>query len=219
VLALLWLIQLNRSLQDQGEKLAQIGYSVERSSALQRLALETLVAQSADQAKANGPDDFLTQYRRTSLALDHTKEKLEQQVTINGELAAKVQTLATANTKLKTDLDRAKTYESDAKEAAKLRDKLDDLETENKNQASKLADQQEILDAIPARGAERLRRQYNRAWYAAAAGWSFAGILALGLAAAYGLKPLPDPDATVPSPSPMVPPEPQDDEPPPHHIT
>ena len=91
VLALLWLVQLNRSLQDQAERIDQIAQSVDRSSAAQRLALETLLAKSASAETANDPDAFLTQYRKTSASLDEARDKLEQQATINGELATKVQ--------------------------------------------------------------------------------------------------------------------------------
>ena len=218
VLALLWLVQLNRSLQDQADRIDQIARNVDRSSAAQRLALETLLANSESTETANGPDAFVTQYRKTGRLLDEARGKLEKQTTINGTLATRLLALDSANTKLKKELDVAKTYESDAKEVARLREKVAELETENKKQDSKLADQQEVLEAVPARGAARLVRQYNRAWYAAAAGWSFAAVLALGLAAAFGLKPLPDHDPEAVSP-PGVPPEDRPEEPPPLHIT
>jgi proteasome lid subunit RPN8/RPN11 len=218
VLALLWLIQLNKSLQDQAERIDKIAQSVDRSSAAQRLALETLLAKSASPEAGNDPDAFVKQYRKTGVLLDEANSKLEQQTTINGELATKVHSLDYSLARLKKELDQAKTYESDAKEVFKLREKVGELETEYKKQASKLADQQEVLEAVPARGAARLVRQYNRAWYAAAAGWGFAAVLALGLAAAFGLKPLPDPnsEAVLPPGGPL---EGRSDEPPPHHIT
>ena len=218
VLALLWLVQLSRSLQDQAERIDRIAQSVDRSSAAQRLAIETLLAKSESAETTNDPDAFLKQYRKTSEWLDEARGKLEQQATINGELATRVHSLDSANAKLKKELDQAKVFESDAKEVARLREKMGELETENKKQAGKLDDQQEVLDAIPARGAARLVRQYNRAWYAAAAGWSFAAVLALGLAAAFGLKPLPEHGEEA-VPPPEVPPEVRGEEPPPHHIT
>ena len=159
VLALLWLVQLNRSLQDQAERIDRIGHDVDRigknvdhASAAQRLALETLLAKSASAETANDPDAFLTQYRKTGQLLDEAKDKLEEQTTINGTMAARVRSLDAAIARLNKELDQAKTFESDAKDVAKLRDKLEELETENKKQASKLADQQEVLEAIPARG-------------------------------------------------------------------
>jgi len=218
VLALLWLVQLNRSLQDQAEKIDQIARNVDRSSAAQRLALETLLAQAAATETASGPDAFLTQYRKTVRLLDEARGELEKQTTINGTLAARLLAVDLANAKLKKELDLAKTFESDAKEVARLREKLAELETENKKLDSKLAVQQEVLEA--AREPKRMVRQYNRAWYTAAAGWGFAAVLALGLAAAFGLKPLPDhdhdPDTAPPT---EVPPEGRPEEPPPHHIT
>ena len=218
VLALLWLVQLNRSLQDQAEKIDLIARNVDRSSAAQRLALDTLLANSDSKETASGPDAFVNQYKKTGRLLDEAKGELDKQTTINGTLAARLLAIDQSNVKLKKDLDAAKTFESDAKEVAKLREKVAELETENKKQDSKLADQQEVLEAVPARGAARLVRQYNRAWYAAAAGWSFAAFLALGLAAAFGLKPLPDHDPEEVSP-PGVPPEDRPEEPPPLHIT
>jgi proteasome lid subunit RPN8/RPN11 len=218
VLALVWLIQLNRNLQDQAERIAQIAQTVDRSSAAQRLALETLLEKSASPETAQDPNAFLAQYRKTSLMLDQARGKVEQQATINGKLATEVRNLESAIAKLKSELDQAKSYELDAKEVARLREKVADLEIENKNQAGKLADQQEVLEASTDRGGARLVRQYNRAWYAAAAGWGFTGLLALGLAAAFGLKPLPESEPEE-TPSPATPPEGLGDEPPPHLIT
>jgi hypothetical protein len=58
-----------------------------------------------------------------------------------------------------------------------------------------------------------LLQKYDRAWYTAVAGWGFALILALGLLAAFGLKPIPDAGVAPPAPPPA-----DVDETPPHHI-
>ena len=62
-------------------------------------------------------------------------------------------------------------------------------------------------------------RRYDRAWYAAVAGWGFAFVLSLGLITAFWLKPLPDepgPEAGSPL---TGPPGGGLEETPPHHIT
>jgi proteasome lid subunit RPN8/RPN11 len=216
VLALLWLIQLNRSLVDQAERLDQIARNVDRSSAAQRLAIEALLSNSDSKETLSGPDAFVNQYKKTGKELDEARGELEKQEAINGTLAARLIALDQANSRLKKDLDLAKTYESDAKEVTRLRERVAELLTENKKQDSKLAEQQEVVEA--AAEPRRLVRQYNRAWYAAAAGWTFAAVLALGLAAAFGLKPLSDQDPEAVQPA-GAPPEDRPTEPPPIHIT
>ena len=88
VLAMLWLTQLNKSLQDQAVRIDKIAQSLENSSAAQKLTLESLLAEST--SKEKDPDAFVSQYKLKERALVEAKQKLEQQATINGELATKV---------------------------------------------------------------------------------------------------------------------------------
>ena len=221
VLALLWLIQLTRSLQDQSDKLAQIGR--QRRSLVRRAAARRSRPSWHSRrlpTKATAPDDFLTQCPQDHPIARPGQEKLEHEATINGELAAKIQSLAAANTKLNAELDHAKAYEKRRQGSRQAPRQAGRSGDETQTQDTKLADQQELIEANTDRGGARLVRQYNRAWYAAAAGWGFAGLFALGLAAAFGLKPLPDHETqTEVTPSPVVPSDRRSDEPPPHHIT
>jgi hypothetical protein len=221
VLGFLLLTQLSRSVQEQSDRLDKIAAGVDRASAAQRLTIETMLAGGLAK-DAEHADAFLTQYRNTARLLDESKSKLDQQATINGELAGKLQTLDKENSKLRGDLELAKKYEGEAKEAATLRERVGELESDNWRQKRKLAAQQEVLDTAAGRRAVDLSRRYDRAWYAAVAGWGAALVLALGLLAAFGLKPLPAPESesepgVAPPPSGL--PEGRVPEPPPHHIT
>jgi hypothetical protein len=221
VLGFLWLIQLSRSVQEQADRLEKIAAGVDRASAAQQLAFDTMLA--GGQIKdAEHADVFLTQYSTTKRLLDESKSKLDDQATINAELAAKLRTLDQDNSKLRGELEQAKKYESEAKEAATLRDRVGELESDTKLQKRKLAAQQEVLDTAAGRRALSWSRRYDRAWYAAVAGWGTALFLALGLLAAFGLKPLPAPESesepgVAPPPSGL--PEGHIPEPPTHHIT
>jgi proteasome lid subunit RPN8/RPN11 len=222
VLGFLWLVQLSRSVQDQADRLEKIAVGVDRAAAAQRLAFETLLAARESKDAEYDADTVLTQYRSTVRLLDENKGKLDQQATINGELAAKLRTLEKDNSKLRNDLDLARKYESEAKEAAALRERAGVLESENRRQARTLAAQQEVLDTAAGRRALNLKGRYDRAWYAAVAGWSAALLLALGLLAAFGFKPLPGPGSEAEpgaEPPPLGRPEGALPEPPTHHIT
>jgi proteasome lid subunit RPN8/RPN11 len=191
VLGVLWLSQLARGLQDQRDQLATVARSVDRSSAAQRLALEALLATS--RSAERDPDAFVTQYNRTVNTLDETRRRLELQETARDELAASVRALEKKNVELTKDLGDATTlaqsYEKDAKETLELRHRVTDLAAKAEDQALRLAEQGEVIDTIEGRRARDLIRRYDRAWYTAAAGWGVALLLALGLVAAFGLKP------------------------------
>jgi proteasome lid subunit RPN8/RPN11 len=221
VLGFLLLTQLSRSVQEQSDRLDKIAASVDRASAAQRLTIDTMLAGGLAK-DAERADAFFTQYHNTARLLDESKSRLDQQATINGELAAKLQNLDKENGRLRGDLELVKKYESEAKEATTLRERVGELESENQYQKRRLAAQKEVLDTAEGRRAVALTRRYDRAWYAAVAGWGAALVLALGLLAAFGLKPLP---AAESAPEPEVTPPPSGltegrvPEPPPHHIT
>jgi proteasome lid subunit RPN8/RPN11 len=224
VLGVLWLNQLARSVQDQHARIDEVARTVERSSAAQRLALETLLESA--HATDHDPEAFLTRVARMTRERDELRAKLDQQATINGELATRKIVQDRTNADLKKELGfaaaLAQRYEKDAKEADDLRTKLDELTTRSDLQAQKLAEQEHIVDTVEGRKAGALLRSYDRAWYVAAAGWCVALFLALGLAATLGLRPPgPSEDESEAGPGVVVPrPEAEGgsgDEP--HHIT
>jgi proteasome lid subunit RPN8/RPN11 len=219
VLAVLWLIQLSRNIQDEHSRIDSMAQSIERAGAAQRLALETLL--STARSTEHDPDAFITQYTKKLHEIDESRRKLDQQTTINEALATRLSTADAATADLKKKLEwasaEAKKYEKDAKETEKLREQVADLSATNGRQARKLAEQDEVLDSVDAEKARKLLRRYDQAWYTAAAGWVVALFLALGLLAAFGLKP--------PSESEESPPSYRSgsggsvEETPPHHIT
>jgi hypothetical protein len=217
VLATVGLNQVFKTFQDQSAKVDSLAESVDRSSAAQRLALETLLSSAA--SKEHDPDAFLAQYNKTVHNLDVAYTKLEHQVTINDTLAAKAKALENSGDKLRTELalanGAAQKYEKDAKEAPKLRERVDTLETENLRQGRKLAEQEDLLDQPAGKKVVELARRHDRVWYIAVAGWGLALMLGLGLVAVFGLKPLPEAETTPAPPAPR----PDVEGTPPHHIT
>jgi proteasome lid subunit RPN8/RPN11/tetrahydromethanopterin S-methyltransferase subunit B len=217
VLTVLGMNQLFKSLQDQTAKVDKMTESLDRTSAAQRLAFETLI--SASGSTEHDPRMILTQYNKIVHDLDAASVKLEHQSTINDALAAKTRGLEGANDTLKSELalanSRANQYEKDAVEASRLRDRVETLEIETARQARKLAENEDLLDTPPAKKVVELAHSYDRAWYTAAAGWAMAALLALGLGALFGLKPLPEAEPATPPPTPRADAEGT----PPHHIT
>jgi hypothetical protein len=186
--------------------------SVDRSLAGQRLALEALL--DASQSKEHDPDVLLSRYNKTASAL-------EQQSTINNALTVRVRDVEEVNNHLKEDLGAASKladrYEKDAKDAPKLREKLAALESDYQAQKRKLADAERVAETVEGKKTGELLRRYDRVWYVAVGGWGVALVLALGLLAAFGLRPLPEPEAAAADPAPR--PAGAGEEPPPHHIT
>ena len=208
VLAVLWSNQLYKTVQGQAAKLDKMAETLDRASAAQNLALETLLASS--KSPEHDPDALLTHYQTTVRAL-------EDQRTSNAALASRARTLEVSTERMARDLDQAnriaEKYEKDAKEVSQLRKKVSALETDNLAQSRKLEEQEEVLDTPDGRRAVALLRRYDRAWYTAVAGWGFALVLTLGLLASFALKPEPGSVVDTPEPGPAS------DEPPPHHIT
>lgn len=190
VLAVLWLNQFATSVQDQNDKLDRMAASVDRSSAAQRLALESLL--SASTSKGHTPDTLVAGYEKTTRDLDEARQKLDRQETINDTMAARARALEAANSKLANDLEltgaHAAKYEADAKETPELRKRVDDLEEENGEQKGKLQAQEKLVATIEGRKVADVLRRYDRAWFAAVAGWGAALLLTLALLAALAMR-------------------------------
>ncbi|MGE5754186.1 MAG: Mov34/MPN/PAD-1 family protein, partial [Planctomycetaceae bacterium] len=86
VAGVLWLHHLGNRVQEQSIALQELGKNVERSSAAQRLALDTLL----DQASGGQPDKFVEKYDKTVRALDESRRSLNNQKTINDTLGARL---------------------------------------------------------------------------------------------------------------------------------
>src|SRR5262249_19183932 len=116
---------------------------------------------------------------------DETRRKLESQRAINETLAAQNQTLRADNSRLQADLDKAATtareYQTAAEEVPGLRRQLAELEESSKQQAHKLAQQDERLGTAEGQKIDDLLHRYERIRLLALAGWGLGALLTLGL--------------------------------------
>ncbi len=203
----LWLHHLGNRVQEQTVALQELEKTVDRSSAAQRVALDTLL----DQASGGQPAKFVEKYDKTIRALDESRQLLKNQKTINDTLGARLHELQLGNAQLKTDLAAAtkklEQYEKDAKEAPELRVRLSHMEEVAERKDRKVAELDALLETIEGRKAAALLRKYDRAWYAAVAGWGLSLVLSLGLLVAFINLKIGDE------------PEPAPEEPPPHRIS
>ncbi|HMB05194.1 MAG TPA: Mov34/MPN/PAD-1 family protein [Isosphaeraceae bacterium] len=199
----LWLNHLGNRVQEQTVALQELEKTVDRSSAAQRLALDTLL----DQASVGQPDKFVEKYGQAVRALDESRRHLDEQKTINETLAARAKELHLGNTQLKTDLavatKKVEQYERDAKEVPELRARLGQMEDVAGRRAKRVAELDALLETIEGRKAAALLRKYDRAWYAAVAGWGLSLLLSLGLLVALinlkvGDEPGPAPEGPPP---------------------
>jgi proteasome lid subunit RPN8/RPN11 len=207
---ILWMHQLGNRVEDQTKAIQDLEKSVERTTATERLALDTLL----DPASKEKPEKFVAQYEKTVLALDESRRMLNNQKAINDALGADLSELKKGNATLKTDLAAAiaerDEYEKDAKDAPKVRERLIKMEEYAERQAKKAADLDTLLESTEGKNAAKLLRKYDRTWYLAAGGWGLSILLGLGLLVTY-INKIDDQPEPEPAPSP--------EGPPPHRIT
>ncbi len=205
----LWMHQLGTRVEDQTRMIQDLEKSVERTTATERIALDTLL----DSTTKEKPEKFVAQYERTVLALDESRRMLSNQKAINDALGADLKDLKKGNGDLSADLAAAtkklKEYEKDAKDARELRVRLSRMEDEAERQAKKVAELDTLLESTEGKHAAKLLRKYDRTWYLAAGGWGLSILLGLGLLVTYINK-----IDAQPEPAPAPP-----DGPPPHRIT
>ena len=185
VLAVIWLGNLNKQLQEQVRTLEALEKAVERGESSRRLALDALLGDAK-----GGPERFTTEYDKAVALREKAEAKLADQEAANDTLAARVRELQDLSKALKTDLETAKHYEKDAKEAGDLREQVANLKEQTSRQTRTIEEQEEVLDTLDGKKAAAHYRKYERTWYVALAGWIASALLAIGLVAAIAqLKP------------------------------
>lgn len=174
----LWLNALNGHVADQARTLDELRKSVAETADRQRVALDAALGAAA----GTSADDLVRKYARER---DEVKAQLSNQRAINDLLATKSKQQGEELTDLSAKYDETKKYEKDAKEAADLRERNHVLLAGSERQSASIAELEELLDTPRGRKALALSARYQRTWYAAAAGWSLAGILTLALLGGY----------------------------------
>jgi hypothetical protein len=155
------------------------------------------------------------QYARTSRERDDALNKYSNQLISTELLAAKTKGLTEELAKIKTEREsltkQLDQYAKDAKDAPELRTRVADLAAGHERQTKTITHLEELLDTAAGREAISLSDKYQKAWYAALAGWILSGLLAVALVAGYAMIRLPAEDGDVA-------PTPEGNEPPPHRI-
>ena len=182
VAAALWLYQLHGRIQDQSDSLKALAHSVDQVAGSQRLTIDSLL----DKAGTDNPTQFAERYERAAKARDEARRQLAAQQSINETLGIRTKELESMAAKLAADLETAnKTlaqYETDAKQAPELRDRIADLEKTQGKLQRELDEKTEIAETADGqKGAEVLRR-LNLFRYAT----YILGALSAALAAAVG---------------------------------
>lgn len=212
VAAVLWLNALNSQVKEQSETLRELQTSVARNSTTNRLALETLLADTHEE-----PREFIQRYETAARERDEAKAKLADQKYASDLLAARGKQLQKENDDLATDLkkykERAAAYEKVAKSPREYTEKVDDLNAEVDDQRAKITTLQKALDTVEGHHVVDALQRFDRTWWAAVAGWGLSVLLGLALVAA--LVTPRELAAAETSPAPETPPQ----DPEPHRIT
>jgi proteasome lid subunit RPN8/RPN11 len=208
-----WLWQIHGRMQEQTDSLQELARRVEQSTASQRLVGDALLEKVAGEK----PVGFDALYDKAYKAREEALRQLGIQRTINETLGGRTKELEARVASLGADLETARKdrdqFEKTAQDAAKMRDRLADLEESSRRQQRKLDEMAPFFDTPEGAKALDTKRDLMRTRYAAYAGWACSALLGLGLVAAYlYLKPIYD-DSTRSGDSPQV------DERPTHHIT
>jgi proteasome lid subunit RPN8/RPN11 len=182
VAAALWLYQLHGRIQEQSDSLKALAGSVEQVAGSQRLAMDTLL----DKAGTDNAAHFAERYERAAKARDEARRQLLAQQSINETLGIRTRELDSVAGKLTADLEVAnKTlgqYETDAKQAPELRDRIADLQKTQEKLQRELDEKTAIAEAADGqKGAEVVRKLnlFRTATY-------FLGALSAALSAAVG---------------------------------
>jgi hypothetical protein len=133
----------------------------------------------------------VARYTRATRELEDYKTKYDSQLAANELLGTRTKDqakqLADLGAKADEETKRARRFEHDASETVKLREMIQNLQSDYDKQAKKLDEYEEVADTT----AVALLRKYNAAWYVAAGGWALSILLALGLVAGYAMMYLP----------------------------
>ncbi len=208
VAAVLWISTLNAQIQEQSVVLRDLGKVVADSADRQRITLDAAVGDAA----GTDPKEFLDRYARSIRERDDARRKLDNQAQVNDSLAEKLKLLTNEETRLRKELDKASTFERDAKQTVELRAENLELAENKEKQKSRIDELESLLETPNGQKNLALARRADNLWYVAAGGWGLSLILTLALIGlyAYGNNAMTgEPELPPPNPA----------EPPPHHIS
>jgi proteasome lid subunit RPN8/RPN11 len=154
-----WLYQLHSRLQEQGDALKVLARSVDQVSGSQRLAVDALLGKLGTESASQ----FLERYEQAAKARDDARRQLAAQQSINEALGLRTKELEEQAGKLAANLETARAtlsqYETDARLAPKLRERISELETAQVKLQREVDEKNRIVEAAEGqKGAEVLRR-------------------------------------------------------------
>jgi hypothetical protein len=154
----LWLHYVDARLDRQSEALAVLARDVDETSTGRKAALDLLLEKIGGET----PRTFLARYESLAQSRDEARKQADDQRSAVEVLGARVKELTEKTgdleTKLTATLKSRERYESEAKEAPKLRERVAELETTIDANDRELADQRAILKSAEG---EQAARTYN----------------------------------------------------------
>ncbi len=164
-----WLRQVDARMEGQAEALASLRREVEETAPGRKLAMDLLL----EKVGTETPELFVERYEKLARSRDEARRQVAAQHSAAEDLGLRVKELRTTAAALATDLEAAKkalsTYEADAKEAPRLRERTAELERVGAEQLAEIEDQRAILetiDGVKAEAAHRALNAYKAAAYA-----------------------------------------------------
>lgn len=179
--AVLWLSALSSSMSEQARVIGELKRTMSDTTDVQRIALDTAL----EGAGEINPELFRRNYTKAMAERDRAKTQLENQASINDLLAAKSRKVNEDYQELRATHDELTKYFKNAKEALLVKTRFGDLQAANDAQKQTIAELEELLDTAAGKKAVEAAQKYERAWYAAAAGWAVSAMLGIGLGAGY----------------------------------
>lgn len=161
VIAALGLYQLYGRVREQGDSLKALASSVDQVVGNQRLAMDTLL----EKAGTDSPAQFAERYERAAKARDLARRQLAAQQAINETLGARTKDLELETAKLASDLEAARKsqekYESDAKQAPELRERISGLEEAQGRLKRDLDEKMAVAETVEGQKVGKVLRRLN----------------------------------------------------------
>lgn len=188
-----WLSRVDARLAGQAEALAALKREVDESAAGRKVAIDLLL----EKVGGETPELFVERYEKLARSRDEARAQLDAQRTVDESLGVRVKDLATLSAALQADLAAARkslsTYEADAKEAPRLRERVAELEREAEEHLGEIRDQRAILGTAEGKAAAEAHAEIGRYRLLSFAGASTTLLFALAAAFFY-YRALPGPE-------------------------
>ncbi len=140
-----WLARVDARLAEQGAALAALKGDLEDSANARKVAADLLL----EKVGGETPELFVARYETLARSRDDARRQLAAQQSVNEALGVRVKDLATLSASLQGELEAARktltSYEADAKEAPKLRERVVELERSADEDRREIQDQRAIL--------------------------------------------------------------------------